>query len=160
MENIEVVIQKIKNAFSRGVPNGLLLGWQQNRHYDDIVHIAKPYRVTNDTDFNYSFCNSYNVDFNCDSSNYVYVITLKISFIADVYSIHVTRYTRDKKKGRLIHVFPDAGLSILMQTVHGCMQDKGFVVLKNESLDLELDDLELELAEVATIGKCLFDDFE
>lgn len=160
MEQVEQILLEVKSAFKVAPPNGDILGWDRERYYKDFARLAEICKVSNDTDFNYSFCNSYNAEFKTNKDSYIYVVTVKISFITNVYSIHVTQYSRDKKSGKVVSVYPHLELTLLIKKITSYLLGKGFMALKAEWADLKVNGVSLELSEEATLGKCLFDDFE
>lgn len=157
--NAVQIVSKIREAFSQGVPNGFLLDWDRERFYSSLVREFKGCRVINDTDFNYSFCNTYELD-GLGSSKEDYVITIKISFVADAYTVYVTKYWDSRRKGKVVpdELVPEIGCSV--SDVKIFFKKMGFEEVDGEMMDVEIPDVQLELAETATIGKCLFDDFE
>lgn len=160
MKNKEQVVSEIKRAFKDSPPNGFLLGWDSDRYYDSLKALCHTCRVTNDTDFNYSFCNSYEFVPELGSVAHVYTITVKLSFIVPAYTLHVTKYSVNKKTGKVVFG-PDVPreVEMLSETVREYIETKGFQEIGNEEMDEEVPGVELELADQATIGKCLFDDF-
>ena len=58
----ESLKQKVFDAFERGIPNGWILHWDENRFFDQISEIVRPYPLINYTTFDYAFCNRFEMD--------------------------------------------------------------------------------------------------
>jgi len=159
MENDEL-IDEIKKMYLDGRPNGFLLEWDVNRFFEELVLLFIDHKVSNDTDFNYSFCNSYNIALGNTSDNEKYVLTVKASFIADSYIVHITRYSKSKRNGKVVSIEECQEYASELALVREFMTKKGFVETPRNMIDLHVDGIELELAELATLGKCLYDDYE
>jgi hypothetical protein len=81
----------ISEQFQEGPPNGWLLGWPRDRFFPQLAEAVAPERVENQTSFDYSFCNRYEVRVDGLAGN-VAVLTIRISFVADAFSLHWTKY--------------------------------------------------------------------
>jgi len=160
MGSVDRLIADIEKAFSEGPPNGFLLGWQRDRFFPSLQSSFRDCAVTNDTDYNYSYCNSFEIEPDPSGKEGNLVITLKMSHVADVYSVHVTKYSRDKRRGNVVPCGVDPIVSELCERVHQFAADKGFQEIDERLTDMKIPGVDLELAEEATVGKCLFDDFE
>jgi len=153
------LISDIQNKFSEGCPNGFLLEWDVNRFFHALLSLFDGYKVINDTDFNYSYCNSYDVELGEDENNDVFILTLKASFISDAYTIHITRYSSDRRNGVVIPYENCLEYESEIAKVKGFIENEGFVEVQSNEMDVVVENVELELAGPATVGKCLFDDF-
>ena len=153
------VIEKIHLKYSDSYPNGIQAGWDMNRFFKALILIFSGYKLTNQTDFNYSFCNSYDVvlDKNTDGSSSM--LTIKVSYICDVFSLHMTRHG-NRRKTQFVPLNSCNEFKNKAELARAFLIDKGFREIQPEEMDVEIDGIELELAEIATVGKCLFDDFE
>ncbi|NOT12099.1 MAG: hypothetical protein HOP23_09760 [Methylococcaceae bacterium] len=154
------LIAEIKIKFNSSVmPNGDLLGWDRNRFYEPLQLLLNEYAVINQTDFNYSYCNSFDINMNTKGNfGEIYKITLKISFILDMFTIHLTKYSKDKKMGKVVSqdTIPEA--KFVCDKLRYYLSQINFEELY-EDIDVEIPGIQLELAQKATVGKCLFDDF-
>jgi len=156
----EISIENIQNAFSDGCPNGSLLGWDANRFYEPLVKIFNGLSVSNETDFNYSYCNSYDIALSTGTQGEIFIVTIKVSFIIDAYRMQLTEYSKDKKAGRVIEFEGLSDSLYFVDNVRSFFADRGFIEIADEALNNKIEDVQLELADVATVGKCLFDDYE
>ncbi|MCL7422221.1 MAG: hypothetical protein M8364_15085 [Methylobacter sp.] len=152
------LISEIQSKFTPSCPNGMLLGWDRNRFYDLISSLFVGYKVINQTDFNYSYCNSFDIEIGRSPIGQIYVLTIKISFIVDAYTVHVTEYSRDRNRAKLVQGEEVPETKHKIEKIKRLMEQKGFQEINDEFNDI-VSGVELELAEEATIGKCLFDDF-
>jgi len=153
-------IESIQNAFSNGCPNGALLGWDANRFYESLTKLFYEFSISNETDFNYSYCNSYDIAVGNGEQGENFVITVKISFIIDAYRMQLTEYSKDKKSGKVID-FEDLNEGTrFAENVRSFFEDRGFTEVADEELTHIVENVHLELADLATVGKCLFDDYE
>lgn len=57
------IILEIQRKFKNACPSGILLEWDRNRFYDLLLPLFVGYKVKNQTDFNYSYCNSFDIVF-------------------------------------------------------------------------------------------------
>jgi len=153
------LISEIQRRFKSSCPNGVLLKWDRNRFYDSLLQLFVGYKVKNQTDFNYSYCNSFDVEMNArGASGQFYKLTLKISFIVDAYTLHLTEYSNDKKRGKVISSEGITEVLFIIKKIKQFMEQKGFQEIYDD-MNVVVPNVELELAKTATIGKCLFDDF-
>lgn len=155
-----MLIRDIQRKFSNGCPNGYLLGWDVNRFFKPLLSLFAGFRVINETDFNYSYCNSYDIELGIGEDEKIYFLTLKASFIADIYTVHVTGYSKNKRRGKVVDVMKFPEYEKQIERARSFMNGQGFMEILDEDMELVVESVDLELAEHATLGKCLFDDFE
>lgn len=160
MKSTDRFIQTVRTAFQFGPPNGLELNWDSKRFFSDLKKICTDCRVVNNTDFNYSYCNSFNIEPTEAEGDVRHVLTAKFSFVAPAYSVHVTKYSMDKKSGRVIDEAEHPTMLRLAAFVRQFAAQEGFQEVDGKDHDIVVDGARLELSDVATLGKCLFDDFE
>lgn len=155
-----MLLEDIQKKFSNGCPNGFLLGWDVNRFFQSIQSLFAGFKVTNDTSFDYSYCNSYVIELGKNADEEIFVLTLKISFIIDAYTLHLTRYSSNKRTGKVISFESFSEYSMVVEKVKCFMEEQGFIEIQHNDMECLVNNVELELSEQATLGKCLFDDFE
>ncbi|MCB1050039.1 MAG: hypothetical protein H6510_12610 [Acidobacteria bacterium] len=150
-------LKKIQSAFAGDYPNGYVLGWDSERFFFDLQKLAKGYELVNDTDFNYSRCN----DFAFCTTDQKEHCSLKISFILDCFWLSFWQVKN--RQGILGHVVerqlmnPDLGrLSMRLKLF---LESQSFFEVSKDDLNLVVPGVRLELAEQATIEKCLFEDY-
>jgi hypothetical protein len=159
MMTTDEIISEIQRKFKSSCPSGILLRWDRNRFYDSLVPLLAGYKVKNQTDYNYSYCNTFDIELNTiGSSGQRYKITLKTSFIVDGYAIHLTEYSNNRKQGKVIPVESVHEALFVIEKIKAFIEQRGFQKIDNE-FNTAVPGVDLELAEIATIGKCLFDDF-
>ena len=152
------LISEIKEKFRTSCPNGMLLQWDRNRFYSSFSSLFIEYNIKNQTDFNYSYCNSFDIEMlSRGDAGEFYRIALKISFIVDAYTVYLIQYSKNKKKGKVI-CEKNIEAQLCIEKIKHFMEKKGFQEI-NDEFDIVVPDVKLELAEIATVGKCLFDDF-
>ena len=156
----EGMIQEIQDVFSNSRPNGFILGWDTNRYFASLTNICGDYVVYNNTDFNYSYCNCFEFKPKVSLGEHDYVITFKISFILDAYSLHVTRYSTGGKTGEVVSEHDCGGMRSAIGKIRRFANKNGLQEITAAEQEIVIDGVALELSEVATLGKCLFDDFE
>lgn len=154
-------ILKAKESFASGCPNGILLGWDVERFFDELKCACPAQKIRNLTDFNYSYCNKYEiVPEQVPGNGRHFEATASFSFVCNAFSFHWTSYSLDRKRGKVV---PDELLPKEIdnprQTLIDFAKEKGFDEIDNNWMELEIDGIELELADTATLGKCLFDDY-
>lgn len=153
-------ISEVKLAFQHERPNGNILNWDSDRYFFNIKDKCIGCEIQNLTDFNYSYCNTYQVIPETNSSKYSYVLVIKISYIVHAYSIYWVRYSKNLERGSVIGS-EQLDVSNNPETkILDFMHKNNFYELKNEWSEIPISNVELELSEVATLEKCLFDDFE
>ena len=153
-------ISIVKNKFGDGCPNGFLLEWDVNRYHSSIKEICRNCKVTNQTDFNYAYCNTYEIRPETRNTKFIYELTLNISFIVDAFSLHWTKYTTNLKKGGVIS---SNEIEVEYDPTDGLikfLEKNEYQEVKSDWFEINIDDVQLELAEKATLGKCLFHDYE
>lgn len=154
-------IAEAKLCFADGCPNGVLRKWQLDRFFVDLKAACPNQKIRNATDFNYAYCNKYLiVPLQPPDVKRAFEATIAFSFICNAFSFHWTSYSRDKRRGRVVaeHQLPKSLMGLQDKlTEFAC--ERGFVQIENDWMDIEIDGVELELADVATLGKCLFNDF-
>ena len=119
-----------------------------------------PGKVVNNTDFNYSCCNSFDFEPPTKAQEDRYLLTAKFSFVSAAYSIHVTKYSQNKREGCVVAETDNVATFLLSKLIREFAGEQGFQEIDGTMHDLVIDGVFLELSEVATLGKCLFDDFE
>ncbi len=150
----------IGRRFSGGPPNGWVLGWDRTRMFAEICREAKDYSCTNCTSFDYSFCNRYEI--RVDESSYEFWnLTVRISFVLDVFSLHWTRYVAGGKRGWVLDDAPNQEASLVELRIRDSLESKGYDELPADWYEEPIDGVVLELSgDRATIGKCLFEDHD
>ena len=145
-------INKVKTTFAQGIPSGFLLHWDKERFHAEISEIVQPMRIQNETDFNYAFCNRYSI-YDTDSEHY---IGLWISFVTDVYSLSLL------KKNRISNIesAPKPYLHEKFEEIQQFLTSKNFSAFPASWDDVIVPDISLALSEVATLNKCLFEDYD
>lgn len=156
---LEVLIREIQRKYSGSYPNGIMDSWDLERYSQHFAQLFSNYEVLNQTDFNYSYCNSYDVILGAGKETTSNILTIKASFIYDAYSLHITRYS-EKLNGKVIPLDLCSEFKNEVDTVRIFFESRGFREIQADEMDVEINGIELELSEVATVGKCLFDDFE
>lgn len=152
------LISEIQKKFKNSCPSGMVLGWDRNRFYNLLV-LFIGYNVKNQTDYNYSYCNSFDIEMHSRGrSDQFYKVTLKISFIVDAYAVHLTVYSKNKKRGKVIPCERVPEAQLVIEKIKHFMGKNGLQEI-DDDFNIIVPNVELELAEIATIGKCLFDDF-
>ncbi len=156
-----MLVTEIKKKFnSEFTPNGILLNWDRNRFYSDLQLLISEHEILNQTDFNYSFCNSFDIKINAKKNHgEIYKLTLKISFILDFFSTHLTRYVSYGRMGKVVSIDSVSEAKLICDKLKSYLSEMGFEELSVDAVDVEVPGVQLELAQKATIGKCLFDDF-
>jgi hypothetical protein len=156
------LVEAVQKAFSPLPPNGWLLAWNCERYFREFARAAAPARATNHTSFDYAFCNHFEAELRGSGDAEHLTLTVRISFIADVYSIHWTTY---RDGGKVGHVVPrpvtDSSVD-LQKRIEQWLGTTALARLPDEWFELQLSEVQLELAGVtgATLGKCLFEDYE
>lgn len=159
MGDLDAIIREVQVRYSEGCPNGILLRWDIDRFYQDLLKIFSDYKVSNETDFNYSYCNSYDVFLRKDEKSRSWVLTIKASFIYDAFTLHITRY-KSSRGGDVVPLHQCAEFASAITRARSFFSAKGFREINASEMGIEIKGVNLELAKVATVGKCLFDDFE
>lgn len=159
MIELNSIIEEIQRKYSDSYPNGLLAGWDMNRFFQTLVLIFSGCKLSNQTDFNYSYCNSYDVVLGKSTDGSSFILTIKASYIYDAFSLHVTQYV-SRRGGEVVPLQNCNEFIDKVELARDFFVDKGFREIQPDEMDVEIDGVDLELAEVATVGKCLFDDFE
>jgi hypothetical protein len=155
----DALISEIQRKFRHSCPSSMVLGWDRNRFYDLLLSLFVGYKVKNQTDFNYSYCNSFDIEMHLKRPSGRFCrVTLQISFIVDAYIVYHTAHSKGKKRGKGIPSERISEAQLHIEKIKQFMEQKGFQEIVDE-FDIIVPDVELELAEIATIGKCLFDDF-
>ncbi len=155
--NRDSLVRQVRERFQSGKTNGFLMKWEANRFHEKLKALCEDFRVVNQTDFNYSYCNSYEIEPYIHRTGGQYVLTVKFSFIADVFSVHLTKYSHNRKVG---FVVPEHELPELPRLIRDFAIFEGFEEIDGVDHNLLVDGVELELSQISTLGKCLFDDFE
>lgn len=161
MTELSLLIENIQKEFSDGCPNGSLLEWDLDRFFQPLQLLFSSSEVKNNTDFNYSYCNSLDIDLGKSSDGKkVFVMSLKISFIANVYTVYITEYKSNKRRGKVIHIEECEKYPSAIVKIRSFMKEQGFSEISDNDLGHYVENVDLELSERATVDKCLFDDFE
>lgn len=160
--NLTKLIERVRSAFAGGPPNGWMEGWALDRHFTEFVQVASPQKAVNVTSFDYSFCNRFEARVNGLVDRRYAVLSVLLSFIADVYTIHWTLYEGDGRVGRVIKAPPSADAAELQLRVERWLAQIGFTRIRDDWYDTELEGIVLELSgdTAVTLGKCLFQDFD
>lgn len=158
MTLLNTLVADIQKMFFDGCPNGFLLKWDVNRFFQSLVSLFAGFKVINETDFNYSYCNSYEIEL--AENGEIFILTLKASFIADAYTVHLTKYSSNRRRGIVVpyEEYPEYAEEIKKSKAF--FKENNFVEVENDEIDSFVENIDLELADRATVGKCLFDDFE
>ncbi|MCB9577732.1 MAG: hypothetical protein H6717_11990 [Polyangiaceae bacterium] len=148
---------QIRRLFASGPPNGWLLGWDRDRGFDDLSALVAPLAATNNTSFDYAFCNHFEVRLSLAEERYA-VLTVLTSFVADVFSVHWTVYDPGGQAGRVVGQPPEG--KRIEADVRAWLGRRGLRELPDELLRQPIPGIELELsgADDVTLGKCLFRD--
>lgn len=160
MKTTDQLVFEVRKKFAESRPNGVVLEWDENRFFLPLKELFENCKVVNCTDFNYSYCNSYEIEPIPQPQEYDYVLTFKTSFVLDVYSLHIARYSKDRKSGQVVKDDEYAALLPTISKVRLFAERQGFQEVNGRDQDVIVDGVSLELSGVATLGKCLFDDFE
>jgi hypothetical protein len=158
-ELVHELTKAVQDSFKSGVPNGIALGWDRGRLFCKFKKRFSNFTVFNDTDFNYSFCNRFEIEL-LNEGKTSYTVTARFSFIAPVYSVHATQYCSSKSIGHVISESEDSTVLLLTREVCEFAKSEGFVRFKSEMSSIIVEGVTLELSEYATLGKCLFEDYE
>jgi len=155
---LEEIVAQVREQFREEVPNGWLLGWDLNRGHAAIREATAPYRASNLTSFDYSFCNWYEVKVR--NGYQKWLLTVKISFIVSVFSLYWTRY-KSSVEGFVMIADSDERRR-LENRVRTAVSGLGYCEIDSAWLNLKVDGVSLELSdpEDVTLGKCLFCDFD
>ena len=159
MTDLQKIVGAIQARYSKAYPNGILERWDLNRFYQDLIEIFPDYKITNETDFNYSYCNSFDIRRRQDECKNIYVLTVKVSFIYDAYTMHITAYA-NHRIGHVVPIPEYGKYSYEVERVRRFFNERGYREIQPDEMGIEVRGVALELAGVATVGKCLFDDFE
>lgn len=156
----ERIVSLVQSTFGYSFRNVSKHDWDRNRFFHSLVKLCGGCKIVNGTDFNYSYCNTFEIEPKVQPDEYSYVLTFKTSFVADVYSLHVTRYSKDRSTGKVVS---ENELPTLIPTIAILRQfavAAKFQEMEGSDHDIIVEGVSLELSDVATLGKCLFDDFE
>lgn len=154
------MIREIRTVFSDSNPNGILLGWDRTRFESELAEICSGFDLVNETDFNYSNCNTYIVEAKNENHEFRETVTFKASYILDIYSIHLTRLSADGRHGNVIPILDCPELVPIVERIRQFIEKLGFQEICQDVSNMVVEGLSLELAEKATVDKCLFDDYE
>jgi len=154
------IIKLIQELFKDEIPNGLKLGWDRVRYSSTVKNICTNYEIKNCTDFNYSFCNTYEVLVLKGLNSFDYTLTIKISFIIDAYIIYLSRYSKKNMNGGLVDLNKCPKAQRLYENSKHYFTQLGFHEIDDSIVNEQVSGVKLELADNVTIEKCLFDDYE
>lgn len=152
----------IRDRFSPAPPNGWEIGWDDGRMFGAVANAASPCTCINYTSFDYEFCNHFRIECGTTPRGTSLVLTVRISYVLDVYSIHWIEYAQGGRIGRVSRSISDEAPKHLEEQVRTAIELAGFYRLPDEWLDEPIPGIALELAgpEGATVSKCLFQDYE
>lgn len=157
--SLSEIIDEVCRQFSDSPPNGWLLGWDESRCYELIHAAAAPCETTNNTSFDYNFCNLF-ISKATGRDECYWTLTVRLSFIVPAYSMHWTQY---EKSGEafVIQEAPNDYTQIESK-IRAAIENAGFFELPRDWYEQELQGIELELSgtENVTLGKCLFQDYD
>jgi len=160
MNDINEIINSIQEVFKDEIPNGIKLGWDRTRHFSTVKNLCTKYEIKNCTDFNYSFCNAYEILVIRDLKHFDYTLTVKISFIIKAYIIFLSRYSKNTNKGGLIDIKLHSEAQQLYEDIKCHFDNIGFYEIDDSIINKQVSNVQLELADIVTIENCLFDDYE
>ena len=160
--NLDDLVRKIRSAFAAGPPNGTLEGWPRDRLFNELSALVAPARARNVTMFDYAFCNRHEATFSPNDDGSYAVLSLQLSFITDVYSIHWTLYDRGGRSGRVVELAPSEEAERIATNVRSALALHGFAPIPLAWSSVPVGGIELELSGRVnvTVGKCLFQDHE
>lgn len=147
------IINDIFKSFSKGYPNGYSLGWDEDRYIIELRSRFSDWSIENQTSFDYAFCNT--VFFYNNKTLPDIGLTVKFSFIHPSFIMYFSEYNKKAKFYKPTSFFCNRTAN----QVRNFMNAKGFSEVKVEILNVILPDVDLQLADIATIEKCLFDDY-
>lgn len=152
-------LQIIRDKFKNGPPNGYNLAWNENRFWDELKKAVNPHKVINTTSFDYSFCNSYEIEINSAFSIASRRLIIHISFIMDVYEVYWTQQAF-LKEPQVVKSHQNKKDFHIENQIHQLLGSHNFVEVSDALYDTKLTDIKLELSEPEniTVGKCLFND--
>lgn len=156
----EIWINTVREKFSNGVPNGWLLNWDSERFSKELKELSNEFEFINSTSFDYAFCNSYNLFFPSQASENYEMATIEISFIVDAYQIFWTEYFDYGKRGKVIPATTSKKSKAVEIRIRSFLNEKGFTDCLLDWSEINIQNIQLELSEKATLGKCLFVDYE
>lgn len=136
------------------------MGWDEDRFMESVKRICRDSKVVNNTDFNYSYCNCFDIESNLNHDEHDFVVTFKTSLVADAYSLHVTRYSKNRRSGKVVQEDECDELLSVVANLREFAHQQGLREISCAEHDIVVAGVSLELSDVATLGKCLFDDFE
>lgn len=146
------LIERIQSCYSRGLPNLRPHDWAEDRFFIAVREKLPDYVVQNWTQFDYSCCNSFAIQ--KDSAPATYRAFLWISFVAPIYRLFIeTRIRISAEKA-------ESDFTASAETIRAWLDRKGFDALSDEQGETVVPGVTLSLSESATIGKCLFHDYE
>ncbi len=151
----------VANRFRSGPPNGWLEGWEVNRFHAELLELSGKLTLANHTSFDYAFCNLYEVEVPGSTSDVLWVLTIRISFIVDAFSLHWTRYECDGRQGA-VRTPTISTCRTIEAEVRRFLQNRAFIEPSVADCDSRVTGVELELSDpdMVTLGKCLFQDYD
>ena len=153
------LLRTIAELFRDGPPNGWLLGWDVDRFANQVSELSGDGEFENVTSFDYSFCNSFEVTFRQTSDEFV-VLTVRVSFVADYFSMHWTQYSSSGKHGVVVDDVDFDGAARVAQDIRAFLRSMGYQEFPTSWDSIAVPEAVLELSEEpATLSKCLFDDY-
>jgi hypothetical protein len=156
---LERMIDDVRHQFSEEPPNGWLLGWDRERYLALVQNTCVPFVVTNTTSFDYAFCNRFEVRFDEPAREHFWVLTVRISFVLPIFSLHWTKYD-STTVGTVVTQVAGEHREV-EESVRRALESIGLNELPEEWSEEEVGGVELELsgANNVTISKCLFEDY-
>ena len=153
-------VERVEAAFAEGPPNGWLLGWDEKRFERDLRQLADSAPVFNATSFDYAFCNKYEVEIRETSGEVYWILTIRISYIVDAYTLHWTEY-RTTETGRVVGTPSIEACRRTESAVLQFLSQVGCSDVSDNWYRHRIPGIRLELGGTeATLGKCLFEDYE
>ena len=157
----DIWIQKIKEVFHDGVPNGWLLQWDSDRYSNELKDLALDLEFSNGTSFDYAFCNTYYLYHPSQETENYEMATIDISFVVNAYQVFWTQYSNHGKTGKVISSPSSEKSQIIEKKIRLFLEKNGFTECLVEWSEIKIKGIKLELSdEEATLGKCLFIDYE
>lgn len=153
--NRQEITAAVKARFRKKIPNGYTLGWDEARHYASFTKAVLPYELSNQTTFDYSFCNTFAVDIAGERGNHHWRLTIQLSFILPVYCVYWNEY---QSTGQQFASASPEDRQALEQRARKTAESLGFTEFPSEWHDDPVEGVSLELADAenVTLYKCLF----
>ncbi|MEL6340959.1 MAG: hypothetical protein AAFQ65_13700 [Myxococcota bacterium] len=153
---------EVYDAFKDGAPNGWLIGWDRDRLLNEVRDIARlADGCINATSFDYARCNRFELRIGAEDRQH-WVLTVRVSFVIDAYSLHWTEYGPGDKSGRVVDGLDNKRTGTLENETRSILAGRGFAELPATWSALPMTGIALELSdpEDVTLGKCVFEDYD